>query len=863
MRVEALADYGLNASIVRALSARLDGELFEIQARAVAEHGLLAGRGLLVCAPTGSGKTLIGEIAALHQALQGRRAVMAVPTRSLADEKWLSLSEHYADLGLRTVLATAERRAMDRQIARGEFDVCVTVPEKLLSFFEGTPPTWLVGGTLVVDELQLLSDPQRGAAIEELLLQCRRPELGVQIIGLSAVLRDTRALSAWLGTDVLKSMARPVELRTGVLLGGRFMYREHNTGLRGEEQLYVAEAVVPDPMAPPVDRTHDTLMQCIDALVARGESVLVFTRDKLQSFALAMDLVGRWPAVSSGEAREEVAQAEHTRAAEILGETLPYGIAVHNADLTLELRSAIERAARRRELRVVCATTTLAMGVNLAVDNVIVDARRWAVGESGGLQLVHVSQSELENMGGRAGRVTAGRRQEAAFGRAIVIAASEIEREAFDAAYVAPGAEPLEPALWGEQLYTAACRTVGRHGAAPLRVVEELTTDSLTARIRPDRVQSARDIIERMVSEGLAELTLDGVTAGPDLQLAGRFGLAPQVIARLRGLGEHLLREIGFPPAVLYRLAEAAGPVLGIPLIGPERGQAIYGPALLARLDESGFPIQALTGDTAPPRLDEAAAKAALLATDWIGDEATADLERRYRALAGTIARVMRDLARVCRAAAHAAHEPGPATEAITDRLLVLADRIGAGCAEAGLELLSVAGTWVARDQLRALVSAGVHSVEDVIAAGPQSLGDLVPIAVVQRLTRAARAYRAASRVDLFAALPTPQPKPEPALHLPEPGRVLLGGVETRLPLRQWRLLHALAAHPSRCVPYRALYGVLDEAKAPTPARVRDLKNRLVRELRKAAGDDAASMVKTLSGKGLMLDLPADQVRLR
>ena len=97
MRIQSLEAFGVHGDLLSAWEHYYGPHLLPVQAAAVAEAGVLSGRSVIVCAPTGAGKTLIGEMAALRAATEGQRAVYLVPTKALAEEKY-SLLAHISDI---------------------------------------------------------------------------------------------------------------------------------------------------------------------------------------------------------------------------------------------------------------------------------------------------------------------------------------------------------------------------------------------------------------------------------------------------------------------------------------------------------------------------------------------------------------------------------------------------------------------------------------------------------------------------------------------------------------------------------------------------------------------------------------------
>jgi len=863
MRIAALTQYGLPSALIPVLEQRFGADLLEVQSRAVAEHGLLEGRSLVVCAPTGSGKTLIGELAALRAAALGRRGIILVPTRSLAEEKWHDLAAAYEPLGMRCLLSTGDRRTTDRELLRGAFSLAVTVPEKLLALLAAGPARWLEGAALVVDELQLLADPGRGAALEDLLTRLRARGVPEQVVGLSAVLRGADGLAQWLGAEVVRGTQRPVELRKGVLGDGAFHYREHNSGLWGEERLtpegWHAELDDLDTG----DRKRQDLLTCALSLVSRGESVLLFVREKAECFATADTLARALPGAEDASFVTDLERAECSAAGELLARTAPHGVGFHNADMTFELRFLVERWAREGRLQVVCATSTLAMGVNLPMDNVLIDLGRSA-SEGGYAAIPPLTAADVENMGGRAGRPGPG--PAGRLGRCVLASASVFERDRLLAEYVESRPGQALPTLTGSALSSAVGRLIGQQG--PIAEAE-------VARVYGGSWSCAAGLhSEADIGAAVADLRARGLVTGDPsalrgsaaLRSAARWGMPPETATSLAGLAADLVEGLGPDLEVLLGLAAAGLGAMSLPFtrFGLDPGEcdrAYHGRLVAEGLDEPGdlSPLAMLSA----PEL-ALAQRAALVAADWIGDEPTAAIEQRHRVLSGAVERLCRDLARLAQACAELPPEPGPAAQAVAKHLRGLSARLisGGNAAAAELAELSVAG--VGRDHLRDLVAKGVTTPQEVRAAGIDGLAEGMPRPVAEALWRAAGAYlarrRRASPFDGAVASAAGSRSPAPASGgdgvwlVLDPARrsATVRGRPVRLTHPQFALLLRLAGSPGVVVPYPELARALPFREPAGAARVRDQKSQLVRALRRASGpEELPAVVETIAGRGL------------
>src|SRR5579872_7608510 len=184
---------------------------FQLQACAA----LSKGNGVLVAAPTGSGKTVVGEFA-VHLALeQGRKCFYTTPIKALSNQKYSDLVRRYGSesVGLLTG---------DNSL-NGEAPVVVMTTEVLRNMLYTSSAT--LGGLsyVVLDEVHYLADRSRGAVWEEVIIHL--PE-SVRVVALSATVSNAEEFGEWLssvrgGTDVIVDEHRPVPLWQHVLAGHR------------------------------------------------------------------------------------------------------------------------------------------------------------------------------------------------------------------------------------------------------------------------------------------------------------------------------------------------------------------------------------------------------------------------------------------------------------------------------------------------------------------------------------------------------------------------------------------------------------------------------------------------------------------
>src|SRR5215510_11106809 len=190
-----------------------DFDLFQVAACGA----LTAGNGVLVAAPTGSGKTVVGEFA-VHLALaQGRKCFYTTPIKALSNQKYADLVRRYgAD---RVGLLTGDNSI------NGEAPVVVMTTEVLRNMIYAGSSTLVGLGSVVMDEVHYLADQFRGAVWEEVIIHL--PE-SVSLISLSATVSNAEEFGDWLtqvrgDTVIVVEERRPVPLYQHVLVGNQLL----------------------------------------------------------------------------------------------------------------------------------------------------------------------------------------------------------------------------------------------------------------------------------------------------------------------------------------------------------------------------------------------------------------------------------------------------------------------------------------------------------------------------------------------------------------------------------------------------------------------------------------------------------------
>jgi len=411
--------------IRRRFTERLPFPLDSFQIEAM--DSLDQGRDVLVSAPTGSGKTIVAAYA-VHRALAGGgKAFYTAPLKALSNQKFLELGrEHGAEqVGLLTG---------DTAI-RSEAPAVVMTTEVLRNMLLAGSNLLTNLRTVVLDEVHYLQDPYRGGVWEEVIVLCP-PE--VVFVCLSATVANASELGAWIrsvrgATDVVVERRRPVTLRHLFAMHRR----DHDeTGLiplltegrPGAEGLRLDQSVRRAVQARPPqhwrggDRRSSglalpfrtprrtELISTLDDADLLPAIVFIFSRAACDDAVRQCVRDGlRLTDPTERAAIRRIAEAHVESLTDddlgVLGydewlEGLEAGIAAHHAGLVPAYREAVEACFAAGYLRVVFATETLSLGINMPARTVVIE-RFTKFGGSGRATL---TSGEYAQLTGRAGR---------------------------------------------------------------------------------------------------------------------------------------------------------------------------------------------------------------------------------------------------------------------------------------------------------------------------------------------------------------------------------------------------------------------------------------------------------------------------
>ena len=375
---------------------------------------------MLICAPTGSGKTNVAMLAILREIGKHRnpetgeimlddfKIVYIAPLKALVQEQVGNFGKRLEPYGIRVSELTGDRQLTKQQIA--DTQIIVTTPEKwdvITRKATDMSYTNLVR-LIVIDEIHLLHD-DRGPVLESIVSRTIRKieQTGdaVRLVGLSATLPNYRDVASFLRVDPLNGLFhfdgsyRPCPLRQEFI---------GITEKKAIKQLKTMNDVCYTKVMEQVGQNKQQLLIFVHSRKETAKTAK-YIKDK----ALEMETIGQ--ILRSDAASREILEEESAQVMDRdLKELMPYGFGIHHAGMSRSDRSSVEDLFADGSLQVLVCTATLAWGVNLPAHTVIIKGTQIYSPEKG--SWVELSPQDVLQMLGRAGRP-----QYDTFGEGIII----------------------------------------------------------------------------------------------------------------------------------------------------------------------------------------------------------------------------------------------------------------------------------------------------------------------------------------------------------------------------------------------------------------------------------------------------------
>ncbi|MDO4887960.1 MAG: DEAD/DEAH box helicase [Actinomycetaceae bacterium] len=467
--------------------ARSGIDLDEFQVDAC--RALAGGRDVLVSAPTGSGKTVVAHFAVDLALARGRRCVYTAPVKALSNQKHAELAARLGEesVGLLTGDLTINRDA----------PILVVTTEVLRNMLFASAPEIGDIGYVVLDEVHYLADRERGPVWEEVILTLPSH---VTLVSLSATIANTQEMAGWLRsvrgrTELIVSDVRPVPLLQHVAVGRRILRLYGKDPDRPSSALVSAISRMDAADGPRLnDRQRRRIIAMLDERAMLPAIEFIFSRkgcDQAVAGLLRNDVTLTTPrqraAIEKRVAtlREQLSESDRRAIRfESCARALVRGYGAHHAGVYPALKELTERLMNDGLLRIVYATGTLALGIDMPVRTVVVESlRRWD-----GSDFVDLSATEYTQLIGRAGR-----RGKDDVGHAVVVGNAQLDPHALadlGSGRVDPLISAFVPSyntvvnLLAEQDYARSRGIMGRSFAQYQRNADLAQTEARLARVR-------------------------------------------------------------------------------------------------------------------------------------------------------------------------------------------------------------------------------------------------------------------------------------------------------------------------------------------------------------------------------------------
>lgn len=393
---------GLPQSIADVMKQKNIHCFFEWQRQCLYNNALLNGKNFFINLPTSGGKTLIAEIILLRSChITKKNSILILPYVSLVVEKTKSIKKYAKVLNYRV---ESYYNNKGRIPVPKENNICICTLEKANAVINSLIDEDRIHdlGTIVIDEIHMINDSERGFLIELIISKLKYLEnkVSVQVVGLSATLPNIHSFVEWIGGDYYVNKNRPVPLTEYIKMENTIYDKEFNT---------IRKLPMPNPKDNEIlskfkvyglstlDLYHIHVL-CQE--VVPEHSVLVFCSSKRLTVTLANILTLLSNNENAIEDRLLTIKAIKSAQGDgmidgILEKSILKGIAYHNSGLTADEREIIENAFRDKIINIICCTSTLAAGVNLPAKRIILQPR---------MGPRYISKIEYQQMIGRAGR---------------------------------------------------------------------------------------------------------------------------------------------------------------------------------------------------------------------------------------------------------------------------------------------------------------------------------------------------------------------------------------------------------------------------------------------------------------------------
>ncbi len=658
-------------------------------------------KSFVISAPTASGKTFVAEFLALKNVLEAHKKVIyTAPLKALASEHYKEWRKRYSSIGVKIALSTGDFDSSSKYLSR--YNIIFTTNEKLDSLITHRAQWLNEIGLLIVDEVHEIGS-SRGATLEAVIMKIRSMLPELKILALSATIPNADELAEWLNAELIVSNYRPIKLREGILFGKKVYFAD------GKKLVL----------------KRDGYEGVLEDTIQKGKQILIFTNTRRNAELLAKKFSSMvYEHLTQKEKRllEKISEKilnvleTPTEQCKTLAEIVKKGCAFHHAGLLSKQRSIIEDVFRAGKIKVVVATPTLALGVNMPAFRVLI-ASAYRYGNYG-MELIPVS--EYKQMAGRAGRP-----KYDDSGEAILVARSEPEKEEFMERYIKGRPEDIGSMLSMHiVLRMQVLSSIASGFVRDYISLEEFFASSFYAkqyRNLSELMEKIYEIIDDLISYGFINES-ETLTATKLGRRVAELYIDPESAHNMLGMLRGKLNEL----SMLFCLTNTSE--FGVPPISKKLQQEMF--EKLYELEEE-FGIDA-TKEYFSNEYILNKIFGTLVLHDWINEKSEQSILEEYNIRPG----ILQAMLQVCDWLSYAASELAKLINEKENsiKMRILRERLKYGVKEELLPLVIV--KHIGRVRARKLYRAGIRNVVQLKKIDVVDLGRIIGKGIAEKVKK-------------------------------------------------------------------------------------------------------------------------------
>ncbi|MDD3178524.1 MAG: DEAD/DEAH box helicase [Candidatus ainarchaeum sp.] len=342
------------------------------------------GENTLITTPTASGKTTVFEIYMLDCIKNKNKKVIYIsPLKALTSEHFKETKKKYAkEFNLNIGISIGDFSESVKYLEN--LDILFMTYEKLDSILRHNL-SWIKEiGLITIDEIHELGN-SRGASLESIITYLKRNYKEITLLGLSATIGNSKELAEWMNAKLININYRPVPLEIGVLYENNIYFEENKIELEKEKE---------------------TLSGIIKDTLKKQKQIIIFCNSRKNTMSFCKKYAKTSLEFIDSEKLNKIALnlgqilEQPTKQCIELSNAVKNGLAFHHAGLVHLQREIIEEEFKKKNIKIIFATPTLAAGINLPAYRVIINnIYRFNEGK-----MTPIKVNEFMQMAGRAGR---------------------------------------------------------------------------------------------------------------------------------------------------------------------------------------------------------------------------------------------------------------------------------------------------------------------------------------------------------------------------------------------------------------------------------------------------------------------------